>query len=534
MPPHQLTVVSAVGTYVLEPNNVSLVAYRHIGRPDQFLLQEPGAAPKKSWVVATLPDNKKPAEVTHAYEAWPESSNILARGEFDGEPWAAGAGGWEVNDCDEGRTPLASLSLTCVAPAFGQCATNRWKIVTSNPLFSDVLTPPIGKEHRNGRPEYHSPSWKLYVGDDGRWRLAARTSEKVSLISSVPAERLEYVRGWLAVNDSGAETETDDKLQCTPLTATDGASDPCASNPCKNNGTCLPVEGAAGSYHCRCRFDSVSPNCLQVRECKVAKRVANAKLLFTSDLSPHGKAFYRCDVGYYVKNGTGSWSGGKATNSAFATCDGADWNNIPECVPITTNVSIEAAYVHHCNFDADWCDGYQYRPTVSLTGRTQGWDRRAASDSERGHYATTSYSRSSSVATQLAILQSPCMFVPSEGCVAVDMKLAGNATLTIVDDDEVTLWRTNEKTDWTTATLTLPTGSNRLSFEAVLTRSGDLVSVDNIRVFQWECKQVIKLLFPPPPPSRPKSSSSSMEVAKPLLSLLMLLAYSRLTGVLTA
>ncbi|KAF0310467.1 hypothetical protein FJT64_018560 [Amphibalanus amphitrite] len=214
VPPYQLTVVSAVGTYVLEPNNVSLVAYRHIGRPDQFLLKEPSAAAQKNWVVATLPDNKKPAEVQHAYEAWPEAGNILARGEFEGEPWAPGAGAWEVNDCDEGRTPLPSLSLSCVAPTFGQCATERWRVVEPDSTFVDVLTP-----------------------------------------------------------------------------AGEGSPD----------------------------FDSVSPNCEAVRECRVPKRVANAQLLFTSDLSPQGKAFYRCDVGYYVKNGTGS-AGNRTTNSAFATC----------------------------------------------------------------------------------------------------------------------------------------------------------------------------------------------------------------------
>ena len=531
LPPYQLTVVSAVGTYVLEPNNVSLVAYRHIGRPDQFLLQEPSAAAKKNWVVATLPDNKKPAEVKHAYEAWPEAGNILARGEFEGEPWAPGAGAWEVNDCDEGRTPLPSLSLSCVPPAFGQCATDRWRVVTADPSFVDVLTPAEHDKRSHGRREYHSPSQRAYVGDDGRWRLASKSPAKVSLVSTTMAERLEFVRAWRAVDASGAETDTESKIECEPLRAAGGDGDPCAANPCKNNGTCLAVAGSTSSYHCRCRFDSVSTNCEAVRECRVPKRVANAQLLFTSDLSPQGKAFYRCDVGYYVKNGTGS-AGNKTTNSAFATCDGRAWNNVPTCEPITTTVTIAAAYVHHCNFDAAWCDRYQHQATLTPTGRTLSWERVSSSEEGRGHYARVSYSNSSSSSRQLAVLQTPCMFVPTEGCVAVDVLLQGNATLTVVDDDEVTLWRTSSKTSWTTATLTLPPGSNRLSFEAVLERPGALVSVDNIRVFQWNCRQVTKLLFPPP--SSRSSAAAAVEVARPLLSLLALLVYSRMAGVLNA
>ncbi|XP_043247318.1 uncharacterized protein LOC122394489 [Amphibalanus amphitrite] len=529
VPPYQLTVVSAVGTYVLEPNNVSLVAYRHIGRPDQFLLQEPSAAAQKNWVVATLPDNKKPAEVQHAYEAWPEAGNILARGEFEGEPWAPGAGAWEVNDCDEGRTPLPSLSLSCVAPTFGQCATERWRVVEPESTFVDVLTPAEKEVQSHGRREFQSPSQRVYVGDDGRWRLASKSPAKVKLVSTTTAERLEHVRGWRAVSDAGAESETETKIECEPLRS--GETDPCAANPCKNNGTCIAVPDSPGAYHCRCQFDSVSPNCEAVRECRVPKRVANAQLLFTSDLSPQGKAFYRCDVGYYVKNGTGS-AGNRTTNSAFATCDGRSWNNVPTCEPITTTVTIEAAYVHHCNFDAGWCDRYQYGATLTPTGRTLSWERTTSQEEGRRHYASVRHS-GSSAERQLGILQTPCMFVPTEGCVAVDVLLDKNATLTIVDDDEVTLWRTASETQWTTATLTLPPGSNRLSFEAVLGRTGARVAVDNIRVFQWNCGQVTKLLFPPPPSSR-SSASAMLEAVTPLLSLLALLAYSKMAGVLAA
>ncbi|XP_037093746.1 uncharacterized protein LOC119113554 [Pollicipes pollicipes] len=487
--PYQLQVISALGTYVLEPNNVSLVAYRHIGRPDQFLLREPTAAAVKRWVVATLPDDKKPERVQHAYEAWPESGNILATGEFEDEPWSAGAGAWLVRDCDEGRSPLATLNVSCVPKHFGQCSTDRWRVTgpAGGDSF-DVLTP--SSTYVNGRRQYTSLTEKLSVGADGRWRLTSVLPGQGSLVSSTPAERLEFVRGWRAVDAAGQETDAPGRsVQCEPIPAPGGeGGDPCATNPCKNGGTCLPAPDDPAAYLCRCRFDSVSLNCMEVRECKPPPTVANGHLLFTSDLSPHGKAFYRCDVGYFIKNA--DTKADKKAN-AFATCDGARWQNVPTCVPITTQVTIAAAYVHSCDFDAGWCD-YRHAPTLTLSGRSSGWERVSAAG--RGYAAE----------------------VRGSG----DGRRQGGAP-----GDPL---HTKSRTDWTTATLTLPPGGNRLTFEAITEGGGTSVGVDNVRVFQWNCKQVGKLLF------SSASSGSVQEKLLPLLSLLLLLVYSGFAGVLEA
>jgi len=552
VPPYQVQVISALGVYVREANNVSLLAYKHIGRPDQFLLQEPTESPTKRWVVATLPDDKKPAKVLHPYEAWPEAGNIIADGEFTVDPWTVPADSdppaWRVKGCDGGRTPIQNLSVVCVPRTFGQCSSDRW--VAKGTTLPSILTLSELTAHEaysNGRREYRSLTARLAVGADGRWRLTSFTPggtesglgtlTNSGLVSVEPAERLEFVRKWNQFDTPGGpETpaSADTTVSCAAIpsisaAAGEEATDPCAGSPCKNGGTCLPAPGEPASYVCRCRFDSVSPNCAQVKECSAPPQVNNAKLLFTSDLSPHGKAFYRCDVGYTQQR----------SNISFAICDGSSWKNLPSCVPITTDVTIAAAYIHHCAFDDGWCE-YRHAPTLTLQGKTLGWERRDArgeGKEERKKVATAAAS-SGDVARgpRVARLQTPCMFVPAEGCVVIDVNISPkgdrNVTLTITDDDDVTLWRTAKSSSsngWTTATLTLPPGGNRLTFEAVLEATGDAVSLDNIRVFQWNCGQVTKLLFPP---AAAAGHAVSRDCLLPLLSLLVLLAYSRMTGVL--
>lgn len=588
VPIDYLQIVSTIGVYRRVENSVGVRAYQHDGRPDIFLLRQPtrrtGVSTPIRWVIATLPDNKKPAAVTEVHQVWPDAASILLEGRFpdaDGTtvPWSLT--GWNVpswstpRQCSssvgglaDNATLLSSLSVRCVhdvrtdtaltsSAIFGQCSSGLWRVISQLPadhsLTSGVLRSESsggGGQVSHGRPVYSSGLARVAVDSNGLWRLQQTLAGANSpvYVSRSPAERLEFVSGWrregvVPSGDSPTANDDDIRVVCEGVPSGVADGDVCAGAPCRNNGTCYSGGGGGAAtggsglrhYHCHCRFDTVSVNCASVRECTSPPVPVNSHLLYTSDLSLHGKAFYTCAVGYRLE----TWLSSSNSNLTFAICDGSKWLGIPRCVPVRARADISDAVIHSCKFGGTpgtvapssggsgggWCPGYRHSPVRQLESggavSPLRWQLKNAGE-ERGLVATvvaeSSGSGDGTSSRQLvARLSAPCVFVPASGCLVFDFATKG-ASLSVTSSSGGVLWTSGpgSGSGWTTATVPLSAGTWSLQYEvstSTASSSRSSVQLDQLRVFGWNCTRTGRVLFGSgSPDSAPRAGALSQLV----------------------